>query len=144
MRVSSLILGTIVAVAVVAVLLSFFGVMRFERPVTAQGTALYNRANETTVKGVVQQLSEFDCPVSEGEIGSHLMLMTADGALQVHLAPARIMRSHQMRFAPGDQLEVVGSKVRIGGKKGVIAREITRGNESFVLRDPDGRLMLVQ
>jgi hypothetical protein len=145
MRLSSLILGTIVAVAVIGVLLWFSGVIKFERPVTTtQGAALYNRATETTVKGDVQELSEFDCPVSEGEIGSHLTLMTADGALQIHLAPARIMRSHQMRFAPGDQLEVVGSAVRIGGKEGVIAREVTRGNESFVLRDPDGRLMLVQ
>jgi hypothetical protein len=144
MRLSSLILGTIVAVAVIGVLLWFSGVIKFERPVTTQGAALYNRATETTVKGVVQGLSEFDCPVSEGEISSHLTLMTADGALQIHLAPARIMRSHQMRFAPGDQLEVVGSAVRIGGKEGVIAREVTRGNESFVLRDPDGRLMLLQ
>jgi len=144
MRLSSLILGTVVGVAVIAALLWVSGVMKFERPVTAQGAALYNRANETTVKGVVRDLAEFDCPVSEGEIGSHLMLMTADGALQIHLAPARIMRSHQMSFAPGDQLEVVGSPVRIGGKEGLIAREVRRGNESFVLRDADGRLMLVQ
>jgi len=144
MRLSSLILGTIAAVAVLGGLLWVTGTMKFERPVTAQGAALYNRANETTVKGVVQQLAEFDCPVSEGEVGSHLTLMTANGAILIHLAPARIMRSHQMSFAPGDQLEVVGSTVRIGGKEGLIAREVTRGNESFVLRDPDGRLMLVQ
>ena len=144
MRLSTLILGTIVAVAVIGVLLWSTGVIKFERPVTAQGAALYNRASETTVKGVVKDLADFDCPVSEGEIGSHLTLMTADGALQIHLAPARIMRSHPMRFTPGDQLEVVGSAVRIRGKEGMIAREVTRGNESFVLRDPDGRLMLVQ
>jgi len=144
MRLSTLILGTIVAVAVIGVLLWSTGVIKFERPVTAQGAALYNRASETTVTGVVKDLADFDCPVSEGEIGSHLTLMTADGALQIHLAPARIMRSHPMRFAPGDQLEVIGSAVRIRGKEGMIAREVTRGNESFVLRDLDGRLMLVQ
>lgn len=144
MRLSSLILGAIAAVAVIGGLLWVTGTMKFERPVTAQGAALYNRATETTVKGVVRELRDFDCPVSEGEIGSHLMLMTANGALQIHLAPARILRSHQMRFAPGDQLEVVGSALRIGGKEGMIAREVNRGNESFALRDPDGRLMLVQ
>jgi len=144
MRLSSLILGTIVAVAVIGGLLRFSGVIKFERPVTAQGAALYNRANETTVKGVVQELTEFDCPVSEGEIESHVTLMTPDGTLQIHLAPARIMRSHQVRFALGDQLQVVGSAVRLGGKDGLIAREVTRGNESFILRDSGGRLMLVQ
>ena len=144
MRLSSLILGTIVAVAVIAVLLLFFGVLSFERPVTAQGADLYNRSNEIVAKGVVREVTEFDCPVSEGEIGSHLTLATADGILQVHLAPARVMRSQKFRFTPGDQLEVVGSSIRIAGSNGLIAREITRGNEVFTLRDPYGKLLLVQ
>ena len=144
MRLSSLILGTIVAVAVIAVVLLFFGVLKFERPVTAQGAALYNPANEIVAKGVVRELTEFDCPVSEGEMGSHLTMATADGILQVHLAPARIMRNQAFKFAAGDQLEVVGSKVRIAGNDGVIARQITRDNETFTLRDPSGKLLLVQ
>jgi hypothetical protein len=116
----------------------------FHRPVSAQGAALYNAANEVVVKGLVQEVQEFDCPVSEGELGTHLMLKTADGVVQVHLAPVRIMAGQKLSFPPGDQIEVVGSKLRLNGKNGVIAREITRGNETFIFRDSEGKLLLVQ
>lgn len=144
MRLSSLILGVIVAVAVIAVVLAFFGVTTWERPLTAQGAALYSPANEVVLKGVVQEVSDFTCPVSEGEMGTHLLLMTADGVWQVHLAPGRIMRNQKFKFSTGDQLSVLGAKVRINRRNGVMAREITRGNETFLLRDPQGTLLLVQ
>ena len=143
MRLSSLFLAAIFAVAVIAVLLMVLGV-NFHSPVPAQGAALYNPANEVLVKGVVTEVREFACPVSEGEMGSHLMLNTANGVLTIHLAQGRILRSQQISFAPGDQIAVVGSKVRIQGSNGVIAREITRGNEIFMFRDRTGKLMLVQ
>jgi hypothetical protein len=34
--------------------------------------------------------------------------------------------------------------VSLQGEQSIIAREITRGNESFFLRDREGKLMLVQ
>jgi hypothetical protein len=143
MKIARLLYGMVFAAVVIAVLLLVFGV-NFHRPVTVQGAELYNPANEVLVKGVVQEVQEFDCPVSEGEIGSHLMLKTSDGVLQVHLAPVRIMTSQKLNFVPGDQLEVIGAKIQLAGQKGVIAREITRGNESIFFRDGQGRLLLVQ
>jgi len=143
MKISSLLYGMVFAVVVISVLLLVMGVS-FHRPVSAQGAALYNAASEVVVGGLVQEVQEFDCPVSEGELGSHLMLKTADGVVQVHLAPVRIMAGQKLSFAPGDRIEVVGSKIRLNGKNGVIAREITRGNETFIFRDGEGRLLLVQ
>jgi hypothetical protein len=143
MKMSTLLYGMIAAVVVICVLLLVLGV-RFDRPVTAQGAALYNPANEVVARGVVKEIQEFDCPVSEGELASHLMVTTADGVLQVHLAPVRIMAGQKLSFSPGDQIEVVGSKVRLNGKNGVIAREVTRGNETFIFRDHEGKLLLVQ
>jgi len=142
-RLSSMLLALFCAVGVLVVLLLGMGV-NFRRPVPAQGAALYNPATEIVAKGVVTEVRDFACPVSEGEIGSHLMLKTADGVLQVHLAPGRILRSQQLSFASGDQLTVIGSKTRVFGSNDLIAREITRGTEQFVLRDPTGKLMLVQ
>jgi hypothetical protein len=143
MRISSLLYGMVFAVVVVVVLLLIMGVS-FNRPVSVQGAALYHAADEVVVGGRVQEVQEFDCPVSEGELGSHLMLKTGDGMVQVHLAPVRIMRGQKLSFAPGEQISVVGSKIRLNGKNGVIAREITRGNETFIFRDSSGKLLLVQ
>jgi hypothetical protein len=77
-------------------------------------------------------------------MGRHLRLQTAQGMMQIHLAPARVMRSQKFTFSPGDQIAVLGSKVSLQGEESIIAREITRGNESFFLRDREGKLLLVQ
>jgi hypothetical protein len=142
MKLSSVFLATLCAIVLVAVLMLMLGVNVHRVP--AQGAKLYNPATETTLKGSVAEIRDFACPVSEGEIGSHLMLKTGDGIVQVHLAPGRIMRSHKLNFNVGDQLTIVGSKVDLLGKEDLIAREITRGNENFVFRDTTGNSMLVQ
>lgn len=143
MKLSSLLLGVVSAIAVIAVLLVVLGI-KFHDTTTLQGAALYNPANEVTATGVVTAVEEFACPVSEGELGSHLTLKTADGVLQIHLAPARVMHSQNLVFSPGDQLQVVGARVELYGKNGVIAQVITRGNESYIFRDHDGKLLMVQ
>lgn len=143
MKLSSLLLALVATVLVIGVLFVVLGV-NFHRPPTAQGADLYDPAREVTVKGIVGEERDVTCPVSEGEVESHLMLKTDEGTVQLHLAPGRIMRSHQLHFAAGDPITVVGSQVRIFGKDGIIVRNITRGNEEFVFRDRAGKLMLVQ
>jgi len=64
--------------------------------------------------------------------------------MEIHLAPARVMRSQKFSFSPGDQIEVLGSRVKIQGQASIIAREVTRGNETFFIRDRQGRLLLIQ
>ena len=103
MKLSSLVVGAISAIAVIAVVLLIAGV-HFERPVALQGAALYNPADEIVVQGVVREIKEFTCPVSEGEMGEHLVLKTDYGITAVHLAPGRVLRSQRISFAAGDQL----------------------------------------
>lgn len=143
MKIQSLLYGMAFSVVVLAVLLLVLGV-KFHLPSSGQGAELYNPAEEVTLKGVVEDLQEFACPVSESELGSHLLLKTSDGTVLVHLAPLRIMRGQRLNFAPGDQIKVIGAKVRVAGKRGVIAREIVRGNEDLIFRDRVGHLLMVQ
>jgi hypothetical protein len=142
MKLSSIFLATFCAIVLIAVLMLMLGINVHRVP--AQGAKLYNPGTEVTMKGVVAEVKDFACPVSEGEMGSHLMLKTGEEMVQVHLAPGRIMRSNKLSFGAGDQLTVIGSKVQLYGNNDVIAREIIRGNEDFVLRDREGNSMLVQ
>ncbi|HXZ81221.1 MAG TPA: hypothetical protein VEG30_14935 [Terriglobales bacterium] len=140
MKSFSVFFGMLVAVVVIAVLLLIFGVSFRPQPTVVT----YNPATETTISGVVQELQDYRCPVSEGEIGSHLVVKTDQGLVHVHLAAARIMRSQDFKLAVGDQITVVGSKIRVGEGLNLMAREITRGNEIFTLRNPNGVLLLMQ
>lgn len=143
MKLSCILSGLGFALVVAVVLLLIMGV-HFQRPLAQSGAALYSPATETIVRGVVTEVNDFACPVSEGEIGTHLKLQTATGVMQVHLAPARIMRGQKLSFAPGDQLVVVGSQARMLGKQDLIARELERNNETFIFRDAQGKLILTQ
>ena len=141
MKPVSLLLGSILSVAVIAVLLLSFGM----KPGPGeQGAALYNVATESTVKGTVRAVEDYTCPVSENEMGRHLRMQSATGTMEIHLAPARVMRSQKFSFSPGDQIEVLGSKVKVQGQESIIAREVTRGSESFFIRDREGKLLLIQ
>ena len=98
----------------------------------------YDLATEMTVRGTVQEVQEFYCPVS-GDLGTHLILQTANGTILVHVAPGRFLRGNGLSFAKGDQVEVVGSKFKYNGVDTLIARRVSRGNETFAFRKPSGK-----
>jgi len=143
MKILGILAGVVFAAVMLSVLMLVMGV-NFQSPSTAQGAALYNSADEVSVQGIVQSVEDFDCPVSEGEVSGHLNLKTSGGVLQVHLAPVRILRSQKISFMPGDSIGVVGSKIRLAGTKGIIAREITRNTETIIFRDQSGQLIMTQ
>jgi len=130
--------GMLGGVALIALLLLVFGV-RFTSDVMS-----YDASKEISANGTVTAGEEFACPASEGELGAHFVLKTANGDYVVHLAPARVMRSLHWNFKPGQQVEVVGAQVRYQGKPGLLAKTITTDSEIYTLRDGEGVLVVKQ
>lgn len=98
----------------------------------------YNPATEATFKGTVDDVHDRQCPVSGG-LGAHIVLKLSDGkTIEVHLATTKFMKSYELIFNKGDQVEVTGSKVTFEGVETIFAREIKRGNDTFVFRDKAG------
>ena len=99
----------------------------------------YNPATEGVFKGTVVEVRDRECPVSGG-LGSHVVLKLDDGSsIEVHLASTKFVKSYDLVFAKGDVLEVTGSKVKFEGVDTIFAREVKRGNDTFVFRDKDGK-----
>lgn len=103
----------------------------------------YNVATEARVAGVIQEVHQFWCPVN-GDEGTHLMLKTDTGVLQVHVAPRRFLRGNGWNYAKGDQIDVVGSMVIYEAHDAMIARKITRDNQTVAFREPSGKPMWVE
>jgi len=103
----------------------------------------YNAATEVKVEGVVQEVKQFWCPIN-GDEGTHLMLKTDTGILEVHVAPVRFLQGNGVSFSKGDQVSVVGSNIVYEGHDAMIARKITRGDQTFAFRQPDGRPLWVE
>jgi hypothetical protein len=135
--------GMVLGVAVIAVLLLIFG-MKFENPSAVQGAALYDPNAEVTIIGTIDQISEFACPVSEGEIGSHLVLKAAPRTYMVHLLPSRILRAQRVTFMPGERVQVLGGQAPHFERDAIVAREIVRGDEALVFRDHQGNPIMKQ
>jgi len=108
----------------------------------AQGSGTvpkYNPATEAVFKGTVDEVRDRQCPVSGG-MGSHVILKLADGStIEVHLASTKFVKSYDLVFNKGDQIEVTGSKVKFEGVDTIFAREVKRGDDTFVFRDKDGK-----
>ena len=99
----------------------------------------YNPATESVFKGTVQEVKDRECPVSRG-LGAHVILKLENGStIEVHLAPTKFVKTYELVFTAGDQLEVTGSKVQFEGVDTIFAREVKRGQDLFVFRDKDGK-----
>jgi DNA/RNA endonuclease YhcR with UshA esterase domain len=133
MRIPQIIMG--VALVVLVILLFTHSPM--------QRALAYNPSNEVTVQGVVQDVQEFYCPIS-GDEGTHLMVKTEDGTLQVHVAPKRFLRGNNLSFSKGDQIQVVGSKIVYQGHDALIARTVVLGNRTVAFRKPNGKPVWVE
>jgi hypothetical protein len=55
------------------------------------------------------------------------------------MGAAKFVKEYQLILAKGDNVEVLGSRVIFEGRDAILAREITRGQETFVFRDANGK-----
>ncbi len=59
--------------------------------------------------------------------------------MQVHVADAQYLRTRGASFIKGDQVQVVGARVRQKGREVLLAREVLRGGQKIVFRDAQGQ-----
>ncbi len=103
----------------------------------------YSAATEIAVEGSVQEVRQFWCPIN-GDQGTHLILKTDAGFIEVHVAPVRYLQGNGVTFSKGDRIEAVGSEIGYEGHDAMIARKITRGDQTFAFRQVDGRPLWVE
>jgi len=97
----------------------------------------FDAANQTTIKGVIDQVSDYECPIS-GTMGSHLSVKNADETVEVHLAAAKFLKEYGIVFAKGDPVQVTGTKATFDGKPALLARQVIVGNRTYSFRDDKG------
>jgi hypothetical protein len=110
-------------------------------PIGAQKTAKptspkYDLQTETKMKATIEEV-KLPPKGSEKEI-AHLMVKAGADTLNVYLCPKSFMDDMGMDFGKGDEISLTGSKVKDGDVELILAREVVKGNDSFVLRDAKG------
>lgn len=97
----------------------------------------YDPATVETVSGEVVGVEHFT-PRKGMHPGVHLQLKTDKETVDVHLGPSWYVENQDLKIAPKDHIEVKGSKVTFAGKSAIVAREVTKGDETLTLRDQNG------
>ena len=77
--------------------------------------------------------------LSNGQQRFRLIVKAGDETLEICLCPKAFLESMDTSFAKGDEVEIIGSKVNEAPDKTIIlAREVTKGQNTLVLRDKTG------
>jgi hypothetical protein len=100
------------------------------------GTPNYDPKTETKVSGTIEDVQQH--AGRHGWVGIHLMLKTGTGMVEVHVGPANYISQQKFSFLKGDQIEVLGSLVKLSGSDALLAREITKEGKVLTLRTAQG------
>ena len=122
---------------IVAIIFLFTSAVRSQSPRTPD-VPQFDVKQEVRLTGQIYEVKDFDCPVT-GTVGTHLELKTATGAIEVHVAAARFLQQYGIHFDPGQKVEMIGVKATYQGRAAFLPRIIMVGNDSYYLRDENGK-----
>lgn len=93
----------------------------------------YDKSAEVKLKGVIDDVK------TGADNSIHLTLKSANGPVEVFVAPEKFLKEMEINFAKGDAIEVVGSQLTVNGNAILLAREVTRNNDVVTIRDEHGK-----
>lgn len=77
-------------------------------------------------------------PKGSEKDAAHLLVKSGTDSVDIYLCPKSFFDDMGMSFSKADEIAVTGSKIKQGEVEIVLAREVVKGNDTFVLRDARG------
>jgi hypothetical protein len=105
-------------------------------PKTARGA--YNIANDVSLQGTVLKYTENS---ATPPIGTHVLLQTSSGNVDVHLGDARLLHLGKLFITPGSNIRFVGQMNTEGSKQIFLARLVQVGSQVLAVRNEHGFLI---
>lgn len=96
----------------------------------------YDIHTETKVKGVVDEINVL--PLGPKKDFTELVIKSGSDKLHIHVCPKTFQDEMGVTFSKGEEIAVTGSKVKLESGDAILARELTRGTDTLVLRDDKG------
>ena len=109
-----------------------------QTPAPKREAPAYKVADEVKLKGIVEQVKNYDCPVS-GMVGTHLVVKIDSEKYEAHLGPQKFLDEYNIDLKVGDTITVYGTKVKFAELPALLVRAIERENDQFFFRDKEGR-----
>jgi hypothetical protein len=98
----------------------------------------YDAAHEITVVGTIQKVVTRHDVASP--VGMHLLVSGSLGTVDAHLGPF-VAQNVQEALGAGTEIRIVGLMETLHGRQFLLARQITLGGRTVILRTPRGVLV---
>jgi hypothetical protein len=95
----------------------------------------YNLANESSLQGTVLSYTENS---KTPPLGTHVLLQTASGNVDVHLGDARVLHQAKLNLRQGMSARFVGQTQTVGQNKVFLARLVQVGSQVVAVRSSHG------
>lgn len=110
--------------------------LALSNPVQAASDPAYNPATAVSVSGIISSIR--DVPAGQPLEGVHVILKNKTNSVEVYLGPRNFLNFLKTGFSAGEELDVMGSRVKAGNTEVILAREVSDGVATITLRDPYG------
>jgi hypothetical protein len=95
----------------------------------------YNVANESSLQGTILSYTENS---KTPPLGTHVLLQTASGNVDVHLGDARLLHQANLSLTPGMSVRFVGQSRAAGKNTVFLARLVQVGSDVVAVRSTHG------
>ena len=102
----------------------------------AAGPMSYDASEEVTLNGTVAAV--LTTPLPEMLAGSHLLLTTPSGSVDVSLGTTRVRGKDEIALSAGQQVEVTGVMKIFRGNQVFLARTVKTGGSLYEIRNEHG------
>ncbi|MGA8143771.1 MAG: hypothetical protein WB987_07780 [Candidatus Acidiferrales bacterium] len=104
-------------------------------PATDLSSPVYDLSKEIKVDGTIDKIESNS---TGGPMGTHLLVLTPQGMVDVHLGASRAVSAANLGLSVGQSVHVTGMMATIGGNSVLLARILTTSNHIYMLRNEHG------
>lgn len=98
-------------------------------------SAVYQVAREVSLVGTVSSVVEDS---KTGPLGTHVMVQSASGLVDVHIGSAKYLELNKLNLKSGDSVRILGENFMVGTDTVFFARIVQDGTAAVAVRSPKG------
>jgi hypothetical protein len=95
----------------------------------------YDLSREGSLLGTVVK---YDTASTVPPLGTHVLVQTASGQVDVHLGNPRVLQANHFELKPGDSVRIVGESMALGDTTFFAARIVQKGTQAVAVRNTKG------
>jgi hypothetical protein len=96
---------------------------------------VYDLNKEIKIQGTIEKIVN---GTNGGPLGSHVLVSTADGIVDVHLGASAAVSAKNLGLSTGENIEITGMMATMDGNSVLLARILTTASRIYMLRNERG------